>query len=122
MSMAVAAPRYLPVEGYQIRHDPEAATKIAALLLDGYVRHPGEPVRLGRLLGTSDVWAIHCHVEALRRVGHLIDGTKGVAGYTYRGFAPPRRWVHVDHALRDVVREAIKAEAVEPLPGQMELL
>jgi hypothetical protein len=78
-------------------------------------------VRIGRLLGTADVWAVHTIIEALRRVGHVIDGEKGIAGYTYRGFLAPPRWLHLDNVLRDVVRENMRGAAEAQLPGQMEL-
>ena len=113
--------RYVPDDSYQIRHDPSAARTVAKLLLDGYVDHPGEPVYLGRAMGTDDVWAIHTIVEALRRVGHLIDAEKGIAGHTYRGFDPPPKWLHKDRVLDDVVRERLRGEEIAVLEGQMSL-
>lgn len=114
-------PRYVPDDAYNIQHDPDAAAKVAKLLLDGYVERRGEPVHIGRALGTNDVWAIHVFVDALRRVGHVIDGKRGVAGYTYRGFDPPPAWLHKDNVLRDVVREQLRADEAEVIQGQMEL-
>jgi hypothetical protein len=84
--------------------------------------HPGEPVLVGQLLGTKDVWAVHTIIEALRRVGHLIEGAKGQPGYTYRGFVAPPRWLHLENVLRDVVRESLRSEDEVPGFGQMELL
>ena len=111
-------PRYVASDEYQIRHDPDAYDKVACLLLEGWRDHPGEAVLLGRALGTKDVWAIHVIVEALRRVGHLIDGEKGIAGYTYRGFVAPPKWTHLSKVIRDVVREQAECETA-PGPDQM---
>jgi hypothetical protein len=79
-------------------------------------------VVVGQLLGTKDVWAVHTIIQALRRVGHLIDGEKGQPGYTYRGFVAPPRWLHLENVLCDVVRESLRSEGEAPMPGQMELL
>lgn len=114
-------PRYVAPDGYQIRHDADAPAKICRLLLEGWRDAPGEPVLLTRELGTSDVWAIHTIIEALRRVGHLIDGERGVPGYTYRGFAPPPKWLHIDKVLRDVVAEQLREDERMVLDGQMRL-
>ena len=115
-------PRYVPDDAYNIRHDPEAPDKVAQLLLAGYVLHPGQPVHIGKALGSNDVWAIHAIIEALRRVGHIIDGEKGVAGYTYRGFKSPPKWLHIDHVMRDVVRDMLDGDRVTVAEGQMELV
>lgn len=117
--------KYLAPDGYDIRHDPEAANKIAALLLDGYVRHPGRPVLLGRALGSKDVWAIRWHVECLRRLGWVIEARKGIPGYTLVGFRAPKPWTHLDRVQRDVYAEMTagsRQTAESPLPGQLELV
>jgi len=119
-------PRYLAPEGYEIRHDPEAVNRVAALLLDGYVRHPGQPVLLGRILGTKDVWAIRWHVECLRRLGWVIEAQKGIPGYALVGFRAPKPWTHRDKVQRDAYLDLTHGgkgqQADPPLPGQLELV
>ncbi len=100
-------PRYVPNDGYNIQHDPDATDKVLSLLMEGWRDHPGEPVYLTRLLGTGDVWTIHRMVEYWRHLGHLIDGERGTPGYTYRGCRRPKPWTHVSFitALRQIVRD-----------------
>lgn len=106
--VAAREPRYVASSDYTIRHDKHAADKILKLLMDAWRDRPGEPVYLTQELGTSDVWAIHTIVEGLRRVGHVIDAERGVAGYVYRGAVPPAKWLHVELVLKQVVRERLQ--------------
>ena len=50
-------------------------------------------------------------------VGHVIEGEKGIAGYTYLGAVAPPRWLHIDNVLRDVVKEDLHGAGDEPVPG-----
>lgn len=91
-----AEPRYMPPEGYCIAFDPDAPAKILTMLMEAWRSSPGEPVHIGRELGTGDVWSIHTIVEKLRRVGHRIQGERGYGGYIYRGCDPPPLYLHVE--------------------------
>ena len=115
-------PRYVASTEYNIRHDPEAVDKVAWLLLEGFRQQPGYPVRLGRALGTKDVWAVSTIVETLRRLGWIIDGHRGIAGYTLRGWTRPPRWQRIDKLLEDVLRKRSQQQSdVKALPGQLSL-
>ena len=105
---------------YRIYKDPEAISAVCRLLLEGWRDHPGEPVLLGRALGTKDVVGLHVIIESLRRAGHIIDGEKGIPGYTYRGFRPPERWTHADTVMANTARA--NRVALSQVIGQVELL
>lgn len=96
----------MPPEGYDVRHDPDAVNKIACLLLEGWRDRPGEPVHLGKCLGTADMWSVRTYVDCLRRLGWVIEGRRGHAGYTFVCWSRSPRWTHLDNVLRDVVRKS----------------
>ena len=98
---------YAPGDPNNPRNDPHYIDAVGNALIPRI----GERTHLEAIVG-GDGWAVHEAVECLRRLGFVIDGTRGCKGYMLTGWTRPERWVRLDGVYR--------AYMEPPLPWDVE--
>ncbi len=110
---------YAPGDANSPRVNPTYVDAVAEVLLG----HRDELVCVQRRIG-GDPWSVHEAVEVLRSFGWVIDGERGKAGYIFRGWQRPERWLRIERVCREhlaaVVLYVPRRRYYEPLPGQLQ--
>lgn len=99
------------------RTDPTYAKRI----MDALREHQGESVHLEAVVG-GDAWTIYEIIMKLRRLGWVIEGQRGVAGYTYVDQVPPEGWLRLAPSRRSKKRSPrCRPGKSAPMAGQIEM-
>jgi hypothetical protein len=99
------------------RHNP---VQFAKDIMDVLLANKGQRVHIEEAVG-GDPWTINEVVLKLRRIGWVIDGEKGVPGYTLVDILPPPPWLRLAPPKQATIPAAKTVRSWKPSPMQTQI-